>query len=199
MTNSFETYLENIESQMRKGTLEFLVLLIVADNEVYALDILKKLKEADMVVVEGTLYPLLSRLKREELVEYSWQESESGPPRKYYIITKKGTDDTPCYVVKKDVEKNLLYVSHIKPHSVGGDVVLLTDVSAVNEDFEIGKVYTARGRYRAPPATTDGYSYNRSCGQKIYQLEDLKKFDFCDLYIILENGNRIKLESLCEI
>jgi PadR family transcriptional regulator PadR len=92
MTNSFETYLENIESQMRKGTLEFLVLLIVADNEVYALDILKKLKEADMVVVEGTLYPLLSRLKREELVEYSWQESESGPPRKYYIITKKGTE-----------------------------------------------------------------------------------------------------------
>jgi tRNA-specific 2-thiouridylase len=70
-----------------------------------------------------------------------------------FTITKKGTDDTPCYVVKKDVEKNLLYVSHIKPHSVGGDVVLLTDVSAVNEDFEIGKVYTARGRYRAPLAT----------------------------------------------
>jgi DNA-directed RNA polymerase subunit beta' len=53
--------------------------------------------------------------------------------------------------------------------------------------------------YSSSPATTDGYSYNRSCGQKIYQLEDLKKFDFCDLYIILENGNRIKLESLCEI
>lgn len=92
MPNQTDLYLENIASQMRKGTLEFLVLLIISDDEVYALDILKKLKTANMIVVEGTLYPLLSRLKREELLEYSWHESESGPPRKYYCLTKKGQE-----------------------------------------------------------------------------------------------------------
>lgn len=90
MTNQLTLYLENNKSQMRKGTLEFVVLLIISRGTVYALDILKKLKDVDMIVVEGTLYPLLSRLKREEVVTYSWKESLSGPPRKYYSLTTKG-------------------------------------------------------------------------------------------------------------
>lgn len=83
-------YLENIKSQMRKGTLEFLILLIISRGEIYALDIIKALKDVDMIVVEGTLYPLLSRLKRDGLLEYSWKESTAGPPRKYYLLTEKG-------------------------------------------------------------------------------------------------------------
>lgn len=90
MNSEVLLYLENIKSQMRKGTLEFLILLIISRGKIYALDIMKALKEVDMIVVEGTLYPLLSRLKRDGLLEYSWQESTSGPPRKYYSLTEKG-------------------------------------------------------------------------------------------------------------
>ncbi len=82
--------IENAKSQMRKGFLEFPVLLIVGAKATYAPDILKQLKNANLLVVEGTLYPLLSRLKRMGLVEYEWQESKSGPPRKMYAITKDG-------------------------------------------------------------------------------------------------------------
>ncbi|MEJ0001862.1 MAG: PadR family transcriptional regulator [bacterium] len=75
---------------MRKGSLEFCILLIISRGEVYASDILKELKAADLIVVEGTLYPLLSRLKSMELLAYTWKESEEGPPRKYYTLTEKG-------------------------------------------------------------------------------------------------------------
>ena len=81
---------ENSQSQMRKGTLEFSILLVISQGEIYASDILKKLKAAKLIVVEGTLYPILNRLKRAELLEYNWKESKSGPPRKYYKLTKKG-------------------------------------------------------------------------------------------------------------
>jgi PadR family transcriptional regulator PadR len=79
-------------SQMRKGTLEFCILLIISRKKVYASDILDTLKEVHLIVVEGTLYPLLSRLKKEGLLNYSWEESASGPPRKYYSLTEKGED-----------------------------------------------------------------------------------------------------------
>ena len=88
---SYDYNVENVKSQMRKGFLEFPVLLIIGSKPTYAPDILKQLKKANLLVVEGTLYPLLSRLKRAELVEYEWQESTSGPPRKMYSITKQGT------------------------------------------------------------------------------------------------------------
>lgn len=88
---SHDYNVENVKSQMRKGFLEFPVLLIIGSKPTYAPDILKQLKKANLLVVEGTLYPLLSRLKRAELVEYEWQESTSGPPRKMYSITKQGT------------------------------------------------------------------------------------------------------------
>lgn len=89
-THSFN--IENAKSQMRKGFLEFPVLLIIGTNPTYAPDILKQLKEANLLVVEGTLYPLLSRMKRANLVSYSWEESKNGPPRKMYTITKEGKD-----------------------------------------------------------------------------------------------------------
>lgn len=82
--------LENAKSQMRKGFLEFPVLLIIGAKPTYAPDILRQLKDANLIVVEGTLYPLLSRLKRVGLVGYSWEESKSGPPRKMYTITEMG-------------------------------------------------------------------------------------------------------------
>lgn len=91
MSDEKQAYnIENTKSQMRKGFLEFPVLLIIGATPTYAPDILKQLKKANLLVVEGTLYPLLSRLKRSGLVEYEWQESKSGPPRKMYTVTKEG-------------------------------------------------------------------------------------------------------------
>ncbi len=75
---------------IRKGLLEFLVLKIVAANQVYAADILKELSGTEFATQEGTLYPLLSKIRREGLVDYEWKESEAGPPRKYYELTAKG-------------------------------------------------------------------------------------------------------------
>jgi PadR family transcriptional regulator PadR len=77
---------------MRKGILEFCILNIISRGEVYASDMIEELTAAKIMVVEGTLYPLLTRLKNAGLVEYKWVESTSGPPRKYYNITEKGTE-----------------------------------------------------------------------------------------------------------
>ena len=82
--------LEKTKAQMRKGVLELCILSIIADKDAYASDILEKLKEAKLIVVEGTLYPLLTRLKNEGLLKYRWEESKSGPPRKYYTVTEIG-------------------------------------------------------------------------------------------------------------
>jgi PadR family transcriptional regulator, regulatory protein PadR len=80
----------NTQIQMRKGLLEFCVLHIISRGEVYTSDLIDELTQAQMIVVEGTLYPLLNRLKSAELVIYRWVESEAGPPRKYYSITEEG-------------------------------------------------------------------------------------------------------------
>jgi len=77
-------------SQLRKGLLELAVLLVISRGPVYASDILKELKSNQLLVVEGTLYPLLSRLKNEGDLDYQWQESKNGPPRKYYQLTNSG-------------------------------------------------------------------------------------------------------------
>jgi PadR family transcriptional regulator PadR len=82
---------------LRKGFLEFLVLRIVRGSTVYAADILKKLAATDFATQEGTLYPLLSRLRREGLLEYEWQESEAGPPRKYYRLTSAGEEQLAAF------------------------------------------------------------------------------------------------------
>src|SRR5688572_19330630 len=86
--------IENTKAQMRKGVLEHCVLSIIAQNEAYPSDIIEKLKLAKLIVVEGTLYPLLSRLKNAGLLDYNWKESSAGPPRKYYFITEEGTKFT---------------------------------------------------------------------------------------------------------
>lgn len=83
---------EKARSQMRKGVLEYCILSIIKNNEAYASDILERLKEADLIVVEGTLYPLLTRLKNDGLLNYRWEESTSGPPRKYYGLTDEGQE-----------------------------------------------------------------------------------------------------------
>ncbi len=87
-SNSFS--IENTKIQMRKGILEYCILGIISKGEVYASDILDALKGANMLVVEGTVYPLLTRLKNAGLLTYEWRESTSGPPRKYFTLTESG-------------------------------------------------------------------------------------------------------------
>lgn len=84
--------IENLKSQMRKGMLEFCVLLLLRHSDAYASEIIARLKEAHLIVMEGTLYPLLTRLKNDGLLTYRWEESPSGPPRKYYTLTPEGAD-----------------------------------------------------------------------------------------------------------
>lgn len=84
--------IENTQVQMRKGILEFCILSIISRGEVYASDMLEELTSARIMVVEGTLYPLLTRLRKAGLVDYKWVESNSGPPRKYYTLTEAGRD-----------------------------------------------------------------------------------------------------------
>ena len=86
------TNVENSKAQMRKGVLEFCILSVLADGEAYPSDIIDRLKESKLIVVEGTLYPLLTRLKNDNLLSYRWEESPSGPPRKYYKLTEQGIE-----------------------------------------------------------------------------------------------------------
>jgi len=83
---------DNVKSQMRKGILEYCILLILKREPAYANNIIKIMQEAKLIVVEGTLYPLLTRLKNMGLLNYQWIESTQGPPRKYYALTKEGED-----------------------------------------------------------------------------------------------------------
>ena len=87
-----DTTSENVRSQMRKGVLEYCILRILSRKEAYASSILEELKAANMLVVEGTVYPLLIRQKNQGLLQYRWEESPQGPPRKYYAITDKGRE-----------------------------------------------------------------------------------------------------------
>jgi PadR family transcriptional regulator PadR len=84
--------IENTKAQMRKGILELCILAILKQKERYPSEILETLKDTELIVVEGTLYPLLTRLKNEGLLTYRWEESSSGPPRKYYSISDKGIE-----------------------------------------------------------------------------------------------------------
>lgn len=110
-----ENYIANVEAQMRKGILELCILNIIAAEESYPSDIILKLKESKMIVVEGTLYPLLTRLKNSGLLSYQWVESTGGPPRKYYKLTDKGEEcltelnktwNELIFAVKKTIKKS---------------------------------------------------------------------------------------------
>lgn len=85
-----KTNLDNIQAQMRKGVLEYCILLVLSQRDAYASDLIEILKESRIIVVEGTLYPLLTRQKNAGLLNYRWEESPQGPPRKYYSLTDKG-------------------------------------------------------------------------------------------------------------
>lgn len=87
-----ENISENVRSQMRKGVLEYCILSLLAKEDSYATSIIASLKDVNMIVVEGTLYPLLIRQKNQGLLSYRWEESPQGPPRKYYSITDKGRE-----------------------------------------------------------------------------------------------------------
>ena len=122
---------ENVKSQMRKGYLEYCILLIISKKPAYVSDIINELKEAKMIVVEGTLYPLLSRLKNNGILQYEWQESVSGPPRKYYELTESGqaflAELESCWEELKEAVEQLkegntsLSKSEIPSPTVGGD------------------------------------------------------------------------------
>ncbi|MDO4763781.1 MAG: PadR family transcriptional regulator [Flavobacteriaceae bacterium] len=84
--------IENTKAQMRKGILEFCILSLISRKEMYVSDLISALKDGKLDVVEGTLYPLLTRLKNAEILSYRWEESSGGPPRKYYQITDKGRE-----------------------------------------------------------------------------------------------------------
>ena len=89
-TTPDNSFTDQSETQMRKGMLVYCVLLLCKDGKVYSSQIINRLHQAELIVVEGTLYPLLSRLAREDLLGYEWRESEQGPPRKYYWLTDAG-------------------------------------------------------------------------------------------------------------
>lgn len=108
---------ENVKSQMRKGILEYCTLLILSKRQAYVPDIILSLKEARLIVVEGTLYPLLTRLKNAELLTYTWVESTQGPPRKYYELTEEGTRFLAELENAWD-ELNLV-INHIKESGTG--------------------------------------------------------------------------------
>jgi len=84
------TFVDQTDTQMRKGMLVYCVLLLCKDGKVYSSEIIRRMHEAELIVVEGTLYPLLNRLARDNLLGYEWRESEQGPPRKYYWLTQNG-------------------------------------------------------------------------------------------------------------
>lgn len=105
--------IENMKAQMRKGVLELCVLGILSESTMYPSDIIKKLKDNQLIVVEGTLYPLLNRLKRDGYLSYEWQESTSGPPRKYYKITEVGEQlKTELRTVWNDLSKAVNFSNH---------------------------------------------------------------------------------------
>lgn len=107
--------LTNLKSQMRKGLLEYCILSIISRDESYASDILETLKDAQLLVVEGTLYPLLTRMKNEGLLSYRWQESTGGPPRKYYALTPDGQQ----LLEQLDIEWQSIYqaINQVTSHS----------------------------------------------------------------------------------
>lgn len=87
-----DTNADNIKAQMRKGVLEYCILSMLKGGDAYASLLISSLKDARMIVVEGTLYPLLTRLKNQGMLNYRWEESTQGPPRKYYSLTDKGRE-----------------------------------------------------------------------------------------------------------
>ena len=108
---------ENTQAQMRKGILEFCILSLISGRDLYTSEILESLKNGKMVVVEGTVYPLLTRLKNADLLHYRWEESTSGPPRKYYSITTKGKSFlSELQQVWNELNKAVIHITKNNPN-----------------------------------------------------------------------------------
>ena len=99
--------IENTKAQLRKGVLEYCILSILQHGDAYTSEIISTLKSAEMIVVEGTIYPLLTRLKNSGLLSYRWEESSSGPPRKYYVLSESGK----LFLKELDITWNNLMVA----------------------------------------------------------------------------------------
>lgn len=97
--NEAKQYAENLSTQLRKGFLSYCVLRVCSGQAKYTSEIIERLQSAELVVVEGTIYPLLSRLQKDGLLSHEWQESDQGPPRKYYRTTRRG-DEVASYIAK---------------------------------------------------------------------------------------------------
>ena len=109
--------IENTTAQMRKGILEFCILSLISGRDLYTSEILESLKNGKMVVVEGTVYPLLTRLKNADLLQYRWEESTSGPPRKYYSITTKGKSFlSELQQVLNELNKAVIHITKNNPN-----------------------------------------------------------------------------------
>ena len=133
---------DNFKIQIRKGLLEFCVLQIISRGEVYTSDIIDELKKSQIIVVEGTLYPLLNRLKASGYVDYKWKESNQGPPRKYYVLTVEGTDHLSQLKISwKEIDKsvkNIMTIKNEKTLSINiGSKVFNID----NDAYELLKKY----------------------------------------------------------
>jgi PadR family transcriptional regulator PadR len=133
---------DNVQAQMRRGVLEYCILSILRKGDSYASPLISELKQAQMIVVEGTLYPLLARQKNQGLLSYRWEESPSGPPRKYYSLTDKGRRalelmDAAWSDVVKSVElvKNGIDMNKIVDNNVSSDSAT-TQNSAENASAE---------------------------------------------------------------
>ena len=109
--------IENTTAQMRKGILELCILSLISGRDLYTSEILESLKNGKMVVVEGTVYPLLTRLKNADLLQYRWEESTSGPPRKYYSITTKGKSFlSELQQVWNELNKAVIHITKNNPN-----------------------------------------------------------------------------------
>lgn len=111
--------IENAKVQMRKGILEYCILQIISRGEVYASNMLEELTAAQIMVVEGTLYPLLTRLKNAGFLDYKWVESNAGPPRKYYILTEKGQSFLDeLHATWNDLQASVHQIIHPTPQTI---------------------------------------------------------------------------------
>ena len=106
---------DNVRSQMRKGMLEYCILLLLHKEPSYASDIIQKLKEARLIVVEGTLYPLLTRLKNDDLLSYEWVESTQGPPRKYYTLNPQLHSRSATYIKRNGLLIRKITIKSSRP------------------------------------------------------------------------------------
>lgn len=119
--------IDNTQSQMRKGVLEFCILSIIKRAEAYPSDIIEEMKKANLNILEGTLYPLLTRLKNADLLSYRWVESMAGPPRKYFSLTEKGNQ---CY---KELETTWLELVNAVEHITKGQEDKITPDPHINQ------------------------------------------------------------------